>query len=737
MTTSKSGEAAHAASPKIFSDVEGRKPSRKRKFLRLSLLCLAVCAGTWGVVNNPWLQERRYPGMTLAQLEKARGNRMDDPALLYFQGRRLNEVGRFKDADPLLRQAVALEPALEVYRDEWTKALLGSGLTTAAFGQLKQFVGTYPNSPSSHFLLGKFYVTQHSLLRASEELQKTVSLDPKHGEAWRFLALAEMGLGNRDAARKAITNAVALRPEDAEAYRLRAGLQALSGENAEARQSYETAIRLNPKEPSAEREYAVFLLRVGSTQDDLKRAEIAAAAAVQKDAKDGIAQLTLGQAIARQNRPAESLVYLKNSVQLLSLLPLPAKELADAYRTLGKPDEESQWRQKQLEWQKDDDAKKVIYEKLRINPNDRALHRQMALLLAKQGDVEGCVRNFAAAQGCALDAPPALIAASDALTASHHADLALPLAQRATRITVSNSDAQQALGNALLELGKVNEAAEQYNKAAEWIPSRYAGYKAKILAYRRDHPAQVSPAESAYLKANQEFMGQFGPHRATDTLEASARQAVSLEPNNSEYLRLLIDVMMLKRDRSEVLPFAKRLATLQPDDAPSQLQLALQLVERETRPEAITEAQTLLNSTANKKNLSPSTLSLWHYIAGAIALKQNKGMEAVSELKQSLAYEKADSTYFKLAQAERLAGNAKGANEATRLFTERTDALAQEAQILGQLREQPDVPSLYARAVTLFRLHGKQEQSEAIRLEAVRRFGQKSSTDAKKSGVSR
>jgi uncharacterized protein HemY len=58
---------------------------------------------------------------------------------------------------------------------------LGSGLTTAAFGQLRQFAGTHPNLPEAHLILGKFYFTQRSMQRAAEELEKAISLDRSRG----------------------------------------------------------------------------------------------------------------------------------------------------------------------------------------------------------------------------------------------------------------------------------------------------------------------------------------------------------------------------------------------------------------------------------------------------------------------------------------------------------------------------------------------------------------------------
>src|SRR5262249_5585727 len=153
---------------------------------------------------------------------------------LYYIGLRLNQSQRFSEADPYLRQAVGLDPSSPRLRDEWARALLGSGLTTAAFGELKEFVGSNPDSGSAHLLLGKFYITQKSMQRAIEEMDRAVALDPALGEAWSYLAVAYDGMDNQQRAREAVQKAIALRPNSADDQLLLATLQARSQQPAEA-----------------------------------------------------------------------------------------------------------------------------------------------------------------------------------------------------------------------------------------------------------------------------------------------------------------------------------------------------------------------------------------------------------------------------------------------------------------------------------------------------------------------
>src|SRR5207237_10252895 len=138
----------------------------------------------WSGVRSPGYQDYRYARMSIPQLQRERGGRLDNPRLLYHLGRQLNAQLRFAEADPLLRHAVGLDPDSPRLRDEWARALLGSGLTTAAFGELKEYAGTRPNSAPAHLILGKFYIEEQSMPRARDALERAIALDPTLAEAW-------------------------------------------------------------------------------------------------------------------------------------------------------------------------------------------------------------------------------------------------------------------------------------------------------------------------------------------------------------------------------------------------------------------------------------------------------------------------------------------------------------------------------------------------------------------------
>jgi tetratricopeptide (TPR) repeat protein len=118
----------------------------RRKHWGLSLLLGAATIGAVGLPYSDFYRERRLASLSLAQLVAEQQNKQNDPLYLYFLGRRLIEQGEHEKAAPVLEQAVGLNPQSSRTRDAWAQAQLGSGRVSEAFGQLKQFAGTNPQS---------------------------------------------------------------------------------------------------------------------------------------------------------------------------------------------------------------------------------------------------------------------------------------------------------------------------------------------------------------------------------------------------------------------------------------------------------------------------------------------------------------------------------------------------------------------------------------------------------------
>lgn len=463
-----------------------RRPPWKAALLAaFALLALGLLA--WDVTHAPAYQDRRLARLSLAQLERERGGRMDDPRLLYYVGLRLNQQGRYAEADPLLRNAVGLDPDSPRLRDAWMQALLGSGLTTAAFGEAHEFAGTHTDSAPAYLILGKFYASQNSMVRASEELSHAVALDPKLGEAWSLLAVAQSGRDHAPEALAAAERAVALRPRDAMDRLGLALLQARQGWRPQALMSFTQAVALGPNSAAAHQSFARYLLTTAAGPDDDRRAEAEARRALALDPANSGASLTLGQALTAQGRAAEGLPLLLQAARRSLYDPAPALAVSQTYYRLGQAGPQRVWQTEYRARQRRAQSEADLVTAILKSPDDVRPQKTLARMLAEEGDVVGCLRHQSKALHCAPDAAPAQAAAAEDLAATGHAADALPLAQRATTIAARSPAAFEALADVQLALGQPIEALKTYGRAAALAPYRTAVYQSRLDQYARQH----------------------------------------------------------------------------------------------------------------------------------------------------------------------------------------------------------------------------------------------------------
>jgi tetratricopeptide (TPR) repeat protein len=606
----------------------------------LTLLFTVLAVAVWGAARHtPWYQEWRYSRLPLPALERERhrGWGDDDPRLLYHLGRRLNEQQRFAEADPVLRRAVGLDPDTARLRGEWARALLGSGLVTAAFGQLHQFAGTHPDSAPAHLLLGKFYFAQRSLRRAAQELERAAALDPASPEVWSLLANTYRDLNDLPGAERAAARAVSLRPNDAGARLLWAKVLARSGRAAPARREYERALALGPGHPQIRRDFAQWLLDSGDGGADVSRAEAEAARAVARDPRDAQAHLILGRSRLQKGTAAAAegaAAPLIRAAELAPDDPAPVLALVQVYRKLGRTADARRWEQDYLRRQRGATRYTQLFDAVRANPEAPEPRRRFARFLAGRGDAVGCIRQHAAALRCAFDAPPALIAAANDLADAGHAAEALPLAERAAKIGRANPAAFEALGNALLGLGRAHEAALQYDKAIVVRPQRYAALKARLERFWAERERNPTPADRAYRTAVRMERTQVGPRTLTPEVEAMARQAVDLEPTNLDYLRYLLRVQVGLRKTDAAVDTANRLLERFPGDAEAHAWLGMFLADRAAGADEMAAAEEHLKQA--KAASSPSTAATRHYGLGSSPSSARRPIWPVRELRESL-----------------------------------------------------------------------------------------------------
>jgi tetratricopeptide (TPR) repeat protein len=724
-------------------NTNGMVPARRRAIVgRGILLAVAVSIGVWGVLHHPRFYEWRYARMSFEALEKERAGRTNDPRLMYYQGRLLNRQERFADAEPLLRMAVGMNPTEARLRDAWAQSLLGMGQASAAYAQLAQFAGTNPNSVEAHVLLGKYYVTQRLMERAMLSFEKAVALDPNDGEAQSYLAGAYEAMGEMEKARQTAETAVRLRPKSSEDRLMLASLLTRAGRIDDARPQFERAAALEPDRALPHRELARFLIDKRQGEADRARAEQEARRAIALDPKDALAHLVLGRALLNAGRKAEAIGPLTEAATLDKDDVAAPKELASVLRESGNTAEAVKWDAVFEERQQYQSRYRQLFEGLRARPNDRNLHEEMAALLATRGDVEGCIHEHSLAQHKPVDAAPVLVAAVKDLLSAKQAEAALPLARRAVKISEFSPDAHEALGDVYLALGRSYQAGEAYNTAGGLMPSRSPQIEKKVDAFLAAREKNLPPAEVAYRKARRLSVSQVGPRKVTDEVEQFAREAVRLDAYNPEYYWFLMNALKEQNKEDEAIETCRKMLEIAPKFARGHALLATMLVDRASAAEGLKEVEEHLNlaltyATESNKKEDAETAAARHYGLGLLALKREQGAVAASEFRKTIQYAPGPPvTYYKLALAERMAGNIPAAERAMKLFQALKTDMLEQTNALSDIAQAPNDPSRYEKAIRLFESHGLPEQAAAIRAEGVRRFGNRFAVSHSKAGTS-
>ncbi len=676
-----------------------------------------------------WYQDWRYARMPLEQLAVAAKQQPGNAIVLYHYGKALNAKGRFTEALVPLEHAAGLDPDEARIRGEWSVAQLAGGYITGAFGQLTGFARTHPDSASGHMLLGRFYVAQNSYVRAAQELEQAVRLDPELGEAWSLLAGARTQMGAYVPAREAARKAVALRLNSAADRMLLASLLLETNDRPGAKQAYAQAAALAPRNAAYLCEYARVLLQGGDT-GEIARAEQLARRALTLETRSRAANYVLGQALALEGKTAEAIAPLETAATLLSpgtprstlaanapeqfLDPAPALELAHTCRALGRFQEAASWERMYLRRQRNVEEERRLTDTVRDYPEQQAGQRRMAQFLARRGDVEGVAKHLGEALHSAPDAPKVLIATANLLTAAGYGEMAAPLAHRAALFSQDNPAAYEAWGSALLAMDQPHEAAIKYAKAAGWWAEKMPLYRRRIADYyrqRKQHPAE---AERAYAQAVALQNERLGLPYNVDQVKALLVRAVALEPQNTDYRRALLRVLVSRHELAEAEATARDLLALSPEDGLGHAMLALILLEKAGADRSLPEVEAHLKTADQIAEEDASVLPAVHYGQGVLALRRGQATEAVRLLRQSAQEDPADLTCYQLAQAERMAGDTAAAAQTMQAFSTRVDRNRQAIDLMKRIAARPDDRQRYLDAFRFYTRHGMKTQAAAM-----------------------
>lgn len=660
-------------------------------------------------------QDQQWASLSLQQLQTQLKAHQDEPLFLYHYGKRLNQTEHFKEAQAVLERAGERLPDSARIRDEWAKALLAQGNLTAAFNILTQYTRIYPQVAEGHLSLARFYVSQNAMRRGGEELELALRLNPELGEAWYYLAVVRDHGGDQAAALTAIRKAVALRPESAPDFALLGELLRNANDLAGARSAYQRAVSLDPKKARYHFSLGSLLL----TTQELAAAEKEAQLGIQVDPEEADCHLLLGKVRQAQGRDKEAIAPLERAASLVPLAPAPADLLRKAHRALGNAVQEKRWAEQYLLRRREADAYQQAEEAVRRNPEAPEAQRQLARLMARRGDIEGTLRHLSVALKTTPDAPIVLIETGRTLISEKQAALALPILRDALQQAQRSPAGMEAMGDALLALNRPREASIYYQTVGEWKPSLLPLFEQRIQACyaRRSNP--LTEAERAYQQALQLKRSRLGPALTTDEVVTLLQKATTLAPEVTDYRRALVRAYVERRENDKAIATARKLWALSPEDTMNRALLAVALLESSGTEAEFAEIFAHLNAAWP----DPSARPMVHYGRGLLALRRNKAVEAVSELKKAVELDPdAEPTWYQLSRAYQQLGDPAKAQESLALFKKKQAEKQEEVALLGAIAEQPNRRELYDKAITFYEKRQGYAQANAIRAERKRRF---------------
>lgn len=268
-------------------------------------------------------------------IDLLRGTRYEEAAALFVALRDAAPA----DAAALYGGALALFNLRHIAEAEvWARTAIDK-----SFGGRERGTAAAEGSPSfgsvadAFVLLGIILSVKGDNIGSIAALSRSVELAPGSFDAQFALGRALYGAGDPIGAARAFRASVALRPTHAEARFFLCTALERAGDNRGALASYREFVTIAPNIAVSHLGLGVLLVKQGAPDQDEGIRELEKALVIDDKLYEG--HVSLGRALIRARRPAESISYLKRAAELAPDNPEPHYQLAIAYRRLGKRQE--------------------------------------------------------------------------------------------------------------------------------------------------------------------------------------------------------------------------------------------------------------------------------------------------------------------------------------------------------------------------------------------------------------
>ena len=186
-----------------------------------------------------------------------------------------NLIGAAALAIALLPGPLFAQSAEELY--EQGSELVDQGDVPGAIKLWNQAIAAKPDYTDAYLARGKGYLVLGNSVKAREDLQRVIQLDPKSGEARRMSGLLQVRAGHFRQALPELDIAIALEPENADNHGLRAYCRMMLKDYAASLEDFERAISLNSLNPDFWSNRSLARYHTGDAQGALADADRALA----------------------------------------------------------------------------------------------------------------------------------------------------------------------------------------------------------------------------------------------------------------------------------------------------------------------------------------------------------------------------------------------------------------------------------------------------------------------------
>ena len=339
------------------------------------------------VASHPWSAWRlsRVQGAPLSQLQTWYSKDTSDCTLALELSRRLEDVGRYRDAESVVRSALQHCPHdaglmarlaivdLVLDRDEEASRLI------------QQAVHLAPDQWDGHYAFALWAEKHQQTKVAARELQGLVRIHPNASQAWYHLGYCEAALGHFAEGRKALERAVALNPRDAQCQFALARLLLLMEAHEPAEAALRKTIELDPKNADAWFKLGALIDKWGGpTRTSEAVADLRRALAL--DPRMAQAYQQLGLIGERQKSWNQAIDAWERAARIQPGDSRPHLHLATLWGLAGRPDRARAEESVHDRLAKQEDLISARLSRLQYQPGDAASRRELAELYIKLGE---------------------------------------------------------------------------------------------------------------------------------------------------------------------------------------------------------------------------------------------------------------------------------------------------------------------------------------------------------------